>query len=192
MIYINQLDYPDMSYNHNMSCGGAEPSKSNVKAAGCGLCCMCMIVENMTEKKLPLLECRDISEAIHANMSIGTNLQILGKEIANRYGLTFIVTDSVEEMVTHLKKGGKVIANVGGDREGYVGVFSHGGHYITVMKFEEDKVYILDPSYKEGKYEEEGRRGKVEMMYPYAICSLEVLAKECENRSPSYYLFKEL
>lgn len=192
MIYINQLNYPDMIYNHNMACGGAGPLHSNVKTAGCGLCCMCMIVENMTDKKLPLLECRDIAEGIHANMSRGTDLQILGKEIANRYNLTFTVTDSTNKMLDHINAGGKVIANVGGDREGYTGVFSHGGHYIVIMKYENEKLYILDPSYTEGKYDEENRRGKVEVKSPYVICSLEVLVKECENRSPSYYLFKNL
>ena len=32
MIYLNQLEYPDMKYNHNMDEGGAPEGKDNVKA----------------------------------------------------------------------------------------------------------------------------------------------------------------
>ena len=48
MLYINQRKYPDMPYQHNLKHGGAPADKSNISSAGCGLCCLCMVVENMT------------------------------------------------------------------------------------------------------------------------------------------------
>ena len=81
------------------------------------------------------------------------------------------------------------VANAGGDREGYNAVFSHGGHYIAVISVDGDTACVLDPSYKPGKYEEEGRQGKAAVAEPFVYCSLEVLRKDCENRDPSFYLF---
>lgn len=43
---------------------------------------------------------------------------------------------------------------------------------------------------EEGIYEEEGRKGKVEVKAGYiALCKPEVLAKEIDNRNPGLYLF---
>ena len=44
MLYINQRKYPDMPYQHNLKHGGAPADKSNISSAGCGLCCLCMVV----------------------------------------------------------------------------------------------------------------------------------------------------
>ena len=83
------------------------------------------------------------------------------------------------------------MAHSGGDREGYVGVFTHGGHYVTLINEEPDgRIAVLDPSYKAGKYDEEGCRGKVEMKGEFiALCDQSVLAKDTENRDPGFYLF---
>ena len=89
----------------------------------------------------------------------------------------------------YLAKGGLAIANSGGDREGYTGVFTHGGHYILVVSADDNEACILDPSYKEGKYEEPGRDGKARAVDGFVYCSLKVLAEDCANRTPSYYLF---
>ena len=91
---------------------------------------------------------------------------ILGPVVADLYDLDFSTTNSVKKAMQHLKNGGSVIANVGGDREGYTGVFSHGGHYILLLSAGKDSICVLDPSLKEGKYEEPGREGKVRFL-PY-------------------------
>lgn len=57
-------------------------------------------------------------------------MKILGPVVADLYDLDFSTTNRVKKAMQHLKNGGSVIANVGGDREGYTGVFSHGGHYV--------------------------------------------------------------
>ena len=190
MLYLNQLDYPAMHYNHNMDAGGAPEEHSNVAKAGCGLCCLCMMVENLTTQTLPLETCLALSEELGANRKPGTDLKILGKAIAARCGLTFATTDDVEALILHLQKGGMAVANSGGDRDGYTGVFTHGGHYIAVLSYDGQDFCILDPSYKERKFEEEGRSGKVNTTHvPYLYCNAEVLKTDCANRSPAYYLF---
>ena len=98
-------------------------------------------------------------------------------------------TSDLNELKAHLAKGGLAIANSGGDREGYTGVFTHGGHYILVVSADDNEACILDPSYKEGKYEEPGRDGKARAVDGFVYCSLKVLAEDCANRTPSYYLF---
>ena len=83
------------------------------------------------------------------------------------------------------------MANVGGDQEGYVGLFSKGGHYVAVIGVERDgRVAVLDPSYVHHKYESEGRAGKVEMKNEViALCKVEDLAADAASRSPSFHLF---
>lgn len=189
MYYINQLDYEHVPYEHNLNNGGAPEGKSNAAAAACGPCCLCMVVENLTFGHLDLLDCLKLSADHGANREMGTSLKILGPVVADMYGLNFDMTSDADVMVDTLKKGGMVIANSGGDREGYTGLFTHGGHYITVVSADGNEVCVLDPSYKEGKYEEEGRKGKAVVQKPFVYCSLDVLKKDCENRNPAFYLF---
>lgn len=189
MYYINQLDYPHIPYEHNVDNGGVPEGKNNAAAAACGPCSLCMIVENMTFGHIELTDCLKLSAEVGANREMGTNMKILGPVVAEKYGLTYDTTDEVDVLTAHLKNGGMAIANVGGDREGYTGLFSHGGHYIVVVSTDGKDVCILDPSYKEGKYEEEGRQGKTQVQKPFVYCSLDVLKKDCDNRSPGFYLF---
>lgn len=190
MLYLNQLEYEHIPYAHDLKNGGPPPGKGTVAAAGCGPCCLCMVVDHMTCKHLELTDCLELSSELKANMDRGTDMKILGPAVAERFGLELTSTDDVKELVEHLKKGGLAIANSGGDREGYVGVFTHGGHYIEVLSVDGDEVCILDPAYKEGKFEEEGRQGKVKVKEPFVYCSLDVLQEDCSNRSPAYYLFR--
>lgn len=189
MIYINQLDYEHIPYEHNVNHGGPPPGKGTVAAAGCGPCCLCMMVDNMTRQHFDLMDCLKMSADLKANAERGTDLKILGPAVAEKFGLTLEMTSSIERLKDHVSRGGMAIANSGGDREGYTGVFTHGGHYILVVSIDGDEACILDPSYKEGKYEEPGRDGKAKERDGFVYCSLDVLAEDCANREPAYYLF---
>ncbi|MCI6639585.1 MAG: hypothetical protein MSH10_02150 [Pygmaiobacter massiliensis] len=191
MLYLNQLEREDLAYPTDVENEADEKMHNGtVKMAGCGLCSLCMVVDRLTTETLSLLHCRDISYQVKANHGVGTDMKLLGPEVAERYGLSYATTDSVQEMIACLKNGGCAIVNVGGDREGYQGVFSHGGHFMTVISADaDDELCVLDPSWRQDKWEEPGRPGKVRMEGKFVYCTPQVLAKDAENRSPSYYLF---
>lgn len=190
MLYINQNDYPDVRYPTNAQDPTSESYKEGtVETSGCGLCCLCMLVDQLTMQKLELIECRDLSLAHQANLKVGTNMKVLGPVIADRYGLKFSMSDSDEEMLDWLSKGGKVIINVGGDHDEHIGVFSDVGHYIIAIGYDGQYVKILDPAYREGKYDIEGRKGKVIDKDKILFTLPEVLHEDTDNRTPRYYLF---
>lgn len=190
MLYLNQLKYGHIPYQHNMKNGGPPPGRANVGTSGCGPCSLCMVVENLTCGHLDLEECVRMSERLKANMELGTDLKILAPAVAEKCGLEYSFTDEKEVLADHLRRGGMAVANSSGDRDGYIGVFTHGGHYVAVNSIDGDEVCILDPSYKEGKFEEEGRKGKVLVDEPFVYCSLETLWEDCAGRSPRFYLFR--
>ena len=177
MKYLNQLDHPDIPYPTDAATEGSRFHDLFIKEAGCGLCSLAMMVDRLTTKTISLKRLIALSLKHKANLHPGTDMKILGPVVADLYDLDFSTTNSVKKAMQHLKNGGSVIANVGGDREGYTGVFSHGGHYV------------LHPSLKEGKYEEPGREGKVRLDAPFAYCSPELMEKETDNRNPGFYLF---
>lgn len=190
MLYLNQLDYPEMYYPTNAKEeGGLGEGKNNVKTAGCGLCSLCMIVENMTLNKFPLEECLQMSLDLKANLEPGTNLKILAPAVAEKFDLAYATTSDENELLDHLRSGGMAIANTGGDREGYNAVFSHGGHYIVLLSCNQNTVCVLDPSQKEDKFETPERSAKVEVKGNFIYTDVSVLMEDTANRTPSFYLF---
>jgi hypothetical protein len=64
------------------------------------------------------------------------------------------------------------------------------GHYVAVIGEESDgRLAILDPYLYEGKFEEEGRQGKVELKYGVmALCQDQDLAEDVVKHTP-FFLF---
>ena len=191
MKYLNQLEYPHIPYPTDLNTPDSQMQKASVKEAGCGLCSLCMVVDQLTMKTLPLRRCVALSQKVKANLEVGTNMKILGPVVAEKYGLSYDTTDDIQVAVRHLRDGGCIIANVGGDQKDkdYIGLFSHGGHYITLISADDKEVCVLDPSWRIDKYEEEGRQGKVRMDGKFVYCSHEILDQDASSRSPRYYLF---
>ncbi len=196
MKYINQLDYPDKPYITRVKLEGEEKekgTKTTVKTSACGLCSAIMVADRLVPNcDFNIDEAIQLSYDSGANSYIGTRYDFFAPKFAEKFDLIYETTSDIEKLKEWLNTGGVAVANVGGDRESYTGVFSHIGHYIMVNNLEENnRVAILDPSYKEGKYEEEGRKGKVEMKQGViAVCDISVLKKDTENRNPSFHLFK--
>ncbi len=190
MLYLNQNDYPDIKYPTNASDRtSGSYLEGTIESSGCGLCSLCMVVDRLTLKKLDLSECRDLSLQHEANLKVGTNMKVLGPVIAQMYDLTYSQTDDENELVQCLEKGGAAIINVGGDHDDHIGVFSDVGHYITAIGYSDGKVRILDPAYRKGKYDTEGRKGKVIDKEGILFTTLDVLHDDTANRTPGYYLF---
>ena len=188
MLYVNQLEHPDMPYQHNMARGGAPEERRNVATSGCGLCCACMIVDGLTDKSLPLEECVRLSEDNAANLCLGTNMTVLGPILAEKFDLEYSTTENLEEAIAHLQNGGQIICLVG-HPEGQPGLFTMRSHYITLVSTDGKEFCILDPSYKEGKFDIPERVGKVDCSrYPYLYCDVNTV--HAETTEEKYYMFK--
>ena len=195
MKYLNQLEYPHIPYITRTS---QEPelrergSKTTVRSAGCGLCSAVMVAHRLLpETDFSLEDAIRISYATEANYRAGTAYSRFAPAFAEEMGLKVEQTDDMQRLLECLRTGGAAVLHVGGDREGYVGLFSHGGHYITAINAEPDgRIAILDPSFKEGKFDEEGREGKVEIRNKVVLlCRPEYVAEDCASKENPYALF---
>ncbi|MBQ2696538.1 MAG: hypothetical protein IJF61_04470 [Clostridia bacterium] len=192
MRYLNQKNYRYIPYMHNLSNGGAPEDRRNVATSGCGLCCMCMVVDRLTTQTLELAECARMSEESGANHMPGTRLHILGPVAAQRYGLTYAEADSLEDVRKTLRAGGCAVLFAGGNKGDRVGLFTQNpnGHYVLLLSVdEEDDFCILDPNYDSEKFFVEGVRDKVKVSVPYLYCKGEVLEQEVTDLAPPFYLF---
>lgn len=184
-VYYNQNNYPNVPYPSTSA------PKATVKSGGCGPTCAAMIVSNLTSEVVDPKAMATYAIQKKARVAGGTDMHVLSKAIAADYGLTYATTNDESVLLQHLRSGGMAIANVGGDRPGYKGVFSDGGHYVVVAGIAQDgRVIVLDPGYYAGKYNKSGRKGKVAVRGNECLCNMSVLAQDTANRSPAYWLFE--
>lgn len=148
-----------------------------------------MVVETLTDMAFPPAEAAKYAIACGARVSGGTDMRKLSQHLAEDFNLDVRTTDDADELVKHLEAGGIAIANVGGDRTGYKGVFSDGGHYLVALGIAPDgRILLADPYLYEGKYAQPHRRS-VEVVDELLYAPADVLDKDAENRSPRYTLF---
>lgn len=89
---------------------------------------------------------------------------------------------------SEFRGGGIAVANVGGDRAGYKGVFSDGGHYVVVLGIAPDgRLLIADPGLYSGKYQKPHRKA-AEVVDDLVYAQPDVLDKDAQNRSPRFTL----
>lgn len=148
--YINQLAYADVPYPTTLNPGDVlrEPYPS-VARAGCGLCCVCMMVEFLTGERLSVEACINLSIRAGANY-YGTDMNRLGRAAAKRFNLEMEVSQSVETLELWLEAGGCAVIHAGREH----GLFSDGGHYLFAdrLSMEADwegggaamKIWLLD------------------------------------------------
>lgn len=195
MKYINQLDYPDWLYVTRTSMEGEAKEKgktTTIKSSGCGLCSAIMVADRLLPNcEFGLKEALRLAYDTEANWKTGTSYARFAPAFAEKMGLKLEATKDPEKLRHCLRTGGAAVILIDGDYEGHIGIFTHIGHYITAINEEPDgRIALLDPSYKEGKFEEEGRQGKVEMKYGYvAVCEMQVLIDETARRETPFYLF---
>ena len=189
MLYLNQLEYGHLTYIHNTLNGGPPEGRNTVKTSGCGLCCASMVVDQLTDKTLPIEDCVRLSEETGANQWIGTSMKVLGKALSERYEIDFSYTNEIDEAIDHLAKGGRVIVLVGGAREGYTDLFTKRGHYMLLLSYDGEEFCILDPALSDTKYTEEGRVGRVRVKPPFLYSSKEEIVLATEAQKTRYFLF---
>lgn len=151
---------------------------------GCGPCCASMVAENMLHISFPVQEACRLAIACGARDKPGTDIYVFVQTV----GLDLLVTEDAEEVRRFLVPNkGMVITNTRGDREGYTGVFSNSVHYTVLTDLEGEFVRVLDPMYRDGRYDSPGRKGKVRMEGNEAIALLSVISQDCMSRP--YFLF---
>ena len=190
MLFVNQNDYPDMEYQTDTEHPGSHCMvNGTVKDAGCGLCSCCMMIDRLTMETLTLEECRQMSVDSGANHAPGTDMEILAPIVAEKYALNLKTSSNVGELIECLQGGGCAILNPGGDREGYHGLFTNGGHYMVAISYHNGEFLILDPSWSEDKFHTPEREGRVREAGCLVYATPEVITEDTENRRPRYFLF---
>ena len=184
MKIFNQNDYRSVPY----------PSPSlpdaTLASGGCGVVSMMMVLANMAGVTQTAKQAADYAIKVGARVVGGTDMTALAKAVCRDYGFEYFATNEEERLLRHLRTTGFAIANVGGDRPGWTGVYSSSGHYIVLCAVAGDKVLVLDPGYYKGKYGLPGRKGKAtDNGDGSSWCSLDVIAQDTLNRTPNYYLF---
>ena len=193
MKYVNQLEYAHIPYITKTKLEGKEHEHgktTTVKSSGCGLCSAVMVADRLIPNcQFELSDALQLSYDTEANHRRGTDYAIYAPAFAEKMGLIYEGTKDPDRLLHCLRTGGAAVALVTA-RAGHVGLFTKRAHYIVVINEEPDgRVAILDPSYTEGKYEEEGRQGKVETKGVVAICDLQILAEEASEPEVSFHLF---
>ncbi len=195
MKYINQLKYPHWLYVTKTDMEGEDREHgktTTVKSSGCGMCAAVMVADRLLPNcEFDLSDAISLSYSVKANFKRGTSYDRFAPAFAEKLGLKWEGSKNLEDLRRCLRTGGAAVVLVGGDREGHIGLFTHGGHYMTVISEEADgRFAILDPSFRPDKFEEEGRPGKVEIKNDVIIlCDGKTLEEETETKPTPYHLF---
>ena len=195
MKYINQLEYPDTIYITNTKMEGEALEKgkrTTVKGSGCCLCSAVMVADRLIPNcDFDLKQAIDLSYEVKANYRYGTSYIRYAPAFAEKLGLRYEPAKTMEEVRNCLLTGGAAVALVAGDQPEHVGLFSHNEHYVAVIGYESDgRLVVLDPYLYDGKFEEQGREGRVELKYGVmALCNEQELAGDVVGRNYPYYLF---
>ena len=195
MKYVNQKEYPDWLYVTRVDMEGEDCEKgrtTTISSSGCGLCSAVMVADRLIpDSSFELKDAIRMSYDCKANHRRGTDYKRFAPAFAETLGLDLEMTNDPERLRYCLRSGGAAVLHIKGDREGYFGVFSHGGHYAAAISEERDgRIAVLDPSFFKGKYEEEGRKGLVEIKNDViAICDMQVIIEDTAPADPSFYLF---
>lgn len=195
MKYINQLEFSDIPYVTNCGMEWEEKEKgkaTTVRSHGCGPCCAIMVLDRLVpDYVFDLKDAVKLSYDCGANHIGGTDYERFAPKFAEKFGLELEMSNDAERLTYCLRTGGAAVILVKGDRDGYVGVFGHNEHYVAAISEERDgRIAVLDPSYIPGKYEEEGRKGLVEMKNSFiALCDIQVIINDTVLPKPCFYLF---
>ena len=195
MKYINQKEYPDWLYVTKTEMESEEKEKgrtTTIYSSGCGLCSAIMVADRLVPNcGFDLKEALRMSYDTNANHLKGTDYKRFAPAFAEKFGLDMEMSNDPERLRYCLRTGGAAVVHVKGDRDGYVGVFSHIGHYIAAISEERDgRIAVLDPAYMVGRYDDEGRKGLVELKCGLvALCDMQVLVDDSAPADPSFYLF---
>ena len=192
MKYVNQLEYEHIPYPTRTKQEEYAPNgiASTVRSSGCGLCCVCMAIDIITDKTLDIEECVRISRECEANHSRGTDMNILGPVIAEKFNVEYSKPSDLDEAIRYLQSGSAIIAHVGVPEGAEIGLFTKGGHYILLVSTDGKEFTILDPSYTPEKFTIPEREGRVNFENaPYLYCDTGIVDSETKIGRVKYHVF---
>lgn len=192
MRHIIQRKYSYIPYPQYM----AEPDnprgkKGTIRSGGCGVCSICMVIDQLTTEKFSVKECAQLSMAVGGNHSSGTDMTVLGPVVAEKFNLDYAESYDVNDALTALREGGRVIALVGGIEPDNRGIFTAGGHYIVLIAADDkDEICILDPNWTSKTFPKWKKQGLVRTEGTLVYTSPAVLHQEGKKLGdPTYYIF---
>ena len=109
MLYINQLDYPDIPYITRTSMQGENyetGQKTTIRSSGCGLCAAMMAADRLLPNvEFTLEQALELSYKSGANTSVGTNYSCFAPAFANKFGFKLLASMDVEDLQNCLRTG---------------------------------------------------------------------------------------
>ena len=195
MRYENQRLHPHMLYVTRTSLEEKEREHgrtTTMRSSGCGLCAGVMVVDRLLPYyDFSLEDAIQLSYDAEANRVVGTSYIRFGPALAEKFNLRYQMSDKLEDLQNCVRTGGAAVVLVGCPEEGKPGLFTKGGHYMTVISEEPDgRLAILDPSFTPDKYETEEAKAKVEVKHGVVLlCKPEVLHTETKGKTGPYFLF---
>ena len=188
---INQNDYKNVIYVTKTKKPDFKSGlQTTIETSGCGICCG-MMVSQFYGFNMSMDDAIQLSYDYNANTGYGTKYIPYATGLCDKFNLSCSVGYDAETLFKHLDSGNCAVANVGGDHDEHIGLFSHGGHYIFIYKHVGDDVYILDPGIEPNKYLEDSRKGRVKFEGEFVIGNVNDLLKDTENRDMPFFMFSQ-
>ena len=161
-VYYSQLD-SRWRYKPYTSCGN---SKQTIGTSGCGPTSAAMVVSSIKGVVYPDTMADLYVKNGFRTANNGTYLSAF-QWTANYYGIEFTRTSNLDTAVNLLNNGYIMVASCGS------GLFTTDGHLIAIMGISGDTLIIHDPFLYNGKFDINGRSGKVTVSGTTVYCSIE-------------------
>ena len=198
MRYENQRKHPHMLYVTRQALEDEQEREygktTTMHSSGCGLCAGIMAVDRLLPVyEFSLEDAIQLSYDVKANLRVGTDYARFGPALAEKFHLRYEISDKLEDLLNCIRTGGAAVVLVGRGKydNGERGLFTRGGHYMTVINEEPDgRLAILDPAYEPDRYNDPKWEGLVEVKHSYVVlCDPQILHGETEGKTDPYNLF---
>jgi signal peptidase I len=159
------------------------PHNETIYSSGCGLCCACNIISNLTDTFIfpPALADYSVQNGYRADGK-GTSWGLY-ESIAKKYSLELQQTTSLNIAIECVKNGGMVICSTSG---GARGLFSTGGHLFTMVGIDGDIIKFFDSYIYVGKYTTSYRKNKATYKDDFVYVDKKYVSSEIQQ----YFCFK--